>query len=77
MPDANCLACGGKEKLSYDETIDRYFCFGCDDYVFDEDVEFSGGDVDEQLLKHIDDNKKLMETKGKVRSIFDDDGMPF
>lgn len=77
IPDATCLACNGKEKLSYDETIDRYFCFGCDDYVFDDDVEFTSGGTDEQLLDHIEDNKRLMETKGKVQSAFDDDGVPF
>ena len=77
LPDATCLSCNGKEKLSYDETIDRYFCFGCDDYVYDDEVEFSGGGEDEQLLNHIEENKKLMKTKGKAQSIFDDDGIPF
>ncbi|MDA9272154.1 hypothetical protein N9Q05_02060 [bacterium] len=77
VKDATCLSCNGKEQLSYDETIEKYFCFGCDDYVYDDEIDFDRGGEDDPLLEHIEENKKLMETKGKVQSAFDDDGMPF
>jgi tripeptide aminopeptidase len=75
VPDATCGCCGGKEKLSYDETISRYFCFGCDDYVFDEDVEFSSEKSD-NVRQYIEDRDRLINSSRDEGS-WDDDDMPF
>lgn len=74
IPDATCGCCGGKEKLSYDETIDRYFCFGCDDYVFDEDVEFTSNKAD-NVREYIEDRDRLIS--GRNNDDFDYDDIPF
>jgi hypothetical protein len=74
VPDATCACCGGKEKLSYDETIERYFCFGCDDYVFDEDVIFSS-DKSDNVREYIEDRDRLMSSRRD--DLFDDDGIPY
>jgi len=76
VPNATCGTCSGKEQLSYDETIQRYFCFGCDDYVYDEEVVFETS-IHDSIDEHIEETKKLMQTKGSVASTFDDDGIPY
>lgn len=74
IPDATCGCCGGKEKLSYDETIDRYFCFGCDDYIFDDDVEFSSPSSND-VREYIEDRDRLIS--GKRDDDFGYDDLPF
>lgn len=76
IPDAVCSCCGGKEKLSYDETIDRYFCFGCDDYVFDEDVEFVSP-KSENVRDYIVDRDRLVNNTDRLDDWEDTDDVPF
>ena len=72
IKDAVCKCCGGKEQLSYDETIDRYFCFGCDDYAYESDIEFN--DTEDDTYVHIEETSRLMSMKSQD---LDDDGLPF
>lgn len=61
---ATCCKCNGHEKVHYDEFVDMYYCFGCDDYVLDEDIEFDDVEQDQSFLAYIEDRQKLIEDKG-------------
>lgn len=41
-----CTQCDGKDKVDYDDSFDAYWCYGCEDYVRDELLEFPIKDDD-------------------------------
>jgi len=54
--EATCTICNGKEKVCYDDSVDAYWCYGCEDYIREEMLEFDGN-VDPKLLNAYDDSE--------------------
>jgi len=66
VPEATCTQCDSHGEVCYDDTVGAYWCFGCQDYVREEMLEFET--VDPKLLNAYTD---LDEDKD------DNDGLPF
>lgn len=57
--DAKCTACDSDE-ICYDDTVDMYWCFGCNDYIREEMLEFPSTSTNRNLVnayENLDNNK--------------------
>jgi len=54
VENVSCCACDGKESVAYDDSVDMYWCYGCQDYVREEMLDFSANDkMGDEFLKHV------------------------
>lgn len=58
--DAECAICDSDE-ICYDDTVDMYWCFGCQDYIREEMLDFPETTNNENLVNAYKDIKKITE----------------
>lgn len=49
LVDADCSICTGTE-VCYDDTVDLYWCFGCQDYIREEMLDFPTTETNQKLI---------------------------
>lgn len=60
VPEASCEQCDTFGEVCYDDTVDAYWCFGCQDYVREEMLSFITTDT--KLLNAYDKDEEDNET---------------
>ena len=68
IPSATCLQCESHGEVCYDDTVDAFWCFGCEDYIREEMLEFDN-DMPEVTEDGMENTINLLKK--------DDDGVPF
>ena len=73
VPEASCTQCDSHGEVCYDDTVHMYWCFGCQDYVREEMLEFSDDlpkdeeDLEEEyvdeFLKQIEESQRKIDNK--------------
>jgi hypothetical protein len=64
VKSATCCQCEGAETIHWDEFVMMYYCFGCQDYVRDEVVEFPSAEKEGSFLELVEEQQKLIDKMG-------------
>lgn len=59
--NCECQICDSSNTMHYDEYIEMYYCFGCNDYVADDDIKFNKSQEDESFLEFIESRQKAID----------------